>query len=69
MDLGRMPRGTQPLVFVGGLDELVRQAPEADLNIFGLQRQINLAFMQRMIGQVDTACIFVRDSGRESALV
>ena len=69
IDLGRMPRGTQPIIFVGKLDESIEQAPEADLNIFGLQKQINLAFMQRMINQVDTSCIFVRDSGRESALV
>ena len=69
MDLGRMPRGTKAMVHVGPFNEFVPQAPEADLNIFGLQKQINLAFMQRMMSQVDTSCIFVRDSGRESALV
>ncbi|MCB0010821.1 MAG: hypothetical protein KDE34_02945, partial [Anaerolineales bacterium] len=69
MDLGRMPRGTQPVVFVGSLADFMPQAPEADVNIFGLQSHIKLEFMQQMIARVQTSCIFVRDSGRESALV
>jgi hypothetical protein len=69
MDLGRMPRGTRPIVAVSTLDDFVIQAPVADLNIFGLQRSVNLAFIRRLIAQIDASCIFVRDSGRESALV
>jgi amino acid transporter len=69
MDLGRMPRGTRPIVAVSTLDDFVTQAPVADLNIFGLQRSVNLAFIRRLMAQIDASCIFVRDSGRESALV
>jgi hypothetical protein len=56
-------------VAVSTLDDFVIQAPVADLNIFGLQRSVNLAFIRRLIAQIDASCIFVRDSGRESALV
>lgn len=69
MDLGRMPAGTQPIVAVGTLDSFLEHAPEADVNIFGLQQRVNLTFMQRMMEQTEASCIFVRDSGYESALV
>ena len=69
MDLGRMPAGTQPIVAVGTLDSFLEHAPEADINIFGLQQQVNLAFMQHKMEQTEASCIFVRDSGYESALV
>lgn len=69
MDLGRMPAGTQPIFAVGTLDSFLDQAPQADINIFGLQEHVNLAFMRRMMEQTESSCIFVRDSGYESALV
>jgi hypothetical protein len=69
MDLGRMPSGTQPIVGVDGFEAFLKTAPEADICIFGLQARVNLAFMQRMMEQTKSSCIFVRDSGYESALV
>ena len=69
MDLGRMPSGTRPIVAAGILESFLESAPEADINIFGLQETVNLTFMRRMMNQTETSCIFVRDSGYESALV
>jgi amino acid transporter len=69
MELGRMPKGTTPLVYVGDFETCIQQAPQADLNIFGLQTHVNLPFMQRMMAHTHASCIFVRDSGMESALV
>ena len=69
MDLGRMPSGTRPIVAAGTLESFLESAPEADINIFGLQETVNLTFMRRMMNQTETSCIFVRDSGYESALV
>ncbi|MFQ5575991.1 MAG: amino acid permease [Anaerolineae bacterium] len=69
MDLGRMPRGTQAVVAVEAFDTFLEHAPVADLNIFGLQQRVNIKFMQRMMAQTEASCIFVRDSGHESALV
>jgi hypothetical protein len=68
MDLGRMPSGTKPIVATGSLDTFLECAPQADVNIFGLQEQINLALMQQLMTQTEASCIFVRDSGYESAL-
>jgi amino acid transporter len=68
INLGRMPRQTQAIVEVGTLTEYLPRAPQADLNIFGLQNEIDLAFIERMVAATDSSCIFVRDSGNESAL-
>jgi solute carrier family 12 sodium/potassium/chloride transporter 2 len=69
MDVGRMPANTQPIVATGSLNDFLEHAPEADVNIFGLQEEINMAFMDRMMTQTESSCIFVRDSGYESALI
>ncbi len=68
IDLGRMPKQTQAIVAVGALEDFLPLAPQADLNILGLQQTVDVAFMQRMIDETDSTCIFVRDSGLESAL-
>ncbi len=68
IELGRMPRHTRSLVEVGSLDDYLPNAPQADLHIFGLQRQVNLAFIEGMVAATGASCIFVRSSGHESAL-
>ncbi|RMF01867.1 MAG: Na-K-Cl cotransporter [Chloroflexi bacterium] len=67
-DIGRMPRTTQTFVRAGTFTEWLPQMPQADLNIFGLQQKINLQFVNNMVTATDSSCIFVRDSGEESAL-
>lgn len=69
IEFGRMPRSTQAMVAVGALDDYLPQAPQADLNIFGLQATVSLNFAQRMMAATESSCVFVRDSGNESALV
>ncbi|MEZ4710577.1 MAG: hypothetical protein R3A44_25480 [Caldilineaceae bacterium] len=68
IDLGRMPRQTQALVKVGTFNEHLPQAPQADLNIFGVQQTADKAFMYAMTAATASTCIFVSDSGQESAL-
>jgi hypothetical protein len=68
INLGRMPRNTQAIVEIGSLDEYLPCAPQADLNIFGLQQQLDLAFVERIVAASNSSCIFVRGSGNESAL-
>lgn len=68
VSLGRMPRDTRRIVACGTLYEYLPQAPQADLNIFGMQNEMKLAFMLKMVRETDASCIFVRDSGEESAL-
>ncbi|MCB0069133.1 MAG: hypothetical protein KDD77_18350, partial [Caldilineaceae bacterium] len=68
IDLGRMPRTTQAIVHAGAFDAVLPAAPQADLNIFGVQQRASLGFMQRMVDVTTSTCILVRDSGEESAL-
>ncbi|MEZ4700581.1 MAG: amino acid permease [Rhodothermales bacterium] len=69
LDLGRMPASTVPIVGVGSFDAFLKQVPQADINIFGVQEQVNLEFLKRMSARTESSCAFVRDSGYESALV
>jgi len=69
MSLGRMPAGTRPIVALSSFQAFLENVPQADINIFGLQEKVNLNFMQSLMEQTETSCIFVRDSGYESALV
>lgn len=66
--LARLPRGTELHVFTQPFMDALGAAPRADLGIFGLSRQPDLEFVQRIVDRVDTSCAFVRDSGEESAL-
>jgi solute carrier family 12 sodium/potassium/chloride transporter 2 len=68
INFGRMPRNTQPIVEVGALETYLPQAPQADLNIFGLQDRVDQAFITQMVTATASSCIFVRDSGYESAM-
>jgi hypothetical protein len=69
IDLGRMPKGTRIVVGVGDYDQFLAAAPDADLNMFGLQMRVDVALMQHLMAVTGTTCVFVRDSGTESALV
>ena len=69
IDLGRMPKGTQIVVGVGDFDLFLTKAPDADLNMFGLQMRADVAHMRHLMTATGTTCVFVRDSGTESALV
>jgi hypothetical protein len=66
--LARLPANTQAMVWQAPLAEALAQAPRADLSSFGLPREPDLAFFQHIVEMVDGSCIFVRDSGDESAL-
>ena len=47
---------------------ILPRAPQADLNIFGLQPDPNFDTIRRLVEETDSTCMFVRDSGLESAL-
>jgi len=67
IDLGRIPNAT-PIVADGDFQSYVQSAPQADLNIFGLLRDPNFDFARSLVDTTGSSCMFVRDSGRESAL-
>ena len=66
--LSRMPASTQIALFTGDFWEALPAAPDADLTVLGLPDQPDVAFIQRAVQTLHSSCIFVRDSGNESAL-
>jgi amino acid transporter len=66
-ELVRMPRDTQVVVLTGDFTTAVSRAPAADLNIFGFSHDINWGAMDHIVELINTSCLFVKDSGEESA--
>jgi amino acid transporter len=66
-ELVRMPRDTQIVVLTGDFTTAVSRAPAADLNIFGFSQDINWGAMDHIVELINTSCLFVKDSGEESA--
>jgi amino acid transporter len=67
VELGRIPR-TRVVAVAHPFGDYVPQAPQADVNIFGLGETLDFGFMRRMVEETRSTCLFARDSGRESAL-
>ncbi|PKL89362.1 MAG: Na-K-Cl cotransporter [Ignavibacteriae bacterium HGW-Ignavibacteriae-2] len=67
IDLARLPK-TERLIQVGIFDEFILDAPNADLNIFGLVPEPDFKFMEKMVTNTQTTCLFIRDSGMENIL-
>lgn len=68
ISLARLPKTTQVYALQASFTQALTQAPRADLNVFGLPLNSDLTFYRKMIDLVNTSCVFVRDSGDESAL-
>ena len=68
IDDARLPRSTETWVESGGFTDELRKAPEADINVLGLAQEVNYALLKEIVMKTRSSCLFVRDSGRESAL-
>ncbi len=66
-ELIRMPRDTQVVILTGDFITAVSRAPAADLNIFGFPHDINWGAIDQVVELLNTSCLFVKDSGEESA--
>lgn len=66
-DLGRFS-DAEVCVGRGGFADYLREAPQADLSVFGLLPEPDFGFCRRMVHETRSTCLFVRDSGEESAL-
>ena len=64
----RLPRDTESFVMQGDFTGRLPQAPDADLNILGAPQEPDLETLRRVVQATGNSCLFVRDSGRESAL-
>jgi hypothetical protein len=69
-DQARLPAFTDFHVLSGSFQEVLLVAPRADVNIFGLSTHIDvpLDFIGDVSERVKSSCLFVLDSGYESAL-
>ena len=68
-DRARLPSMTEFHVLIGDLKESMKKAPVSDINIFGLGETLPFDFMREAPELTNSSCLFVKDSGRESALV
>lgn len=68
IQLARLPAHTKVIVLQCAFMDALQRAPHADLSIFGLTKPSNLNFSKRVVETVNGSCVFVRDSGDESAL-
>jgi hypothetical protein len=66
-DIARLPKRTQFRVPVGTFPEAVVSAPLCDLGIFGISAWPDFALMEKVTRLSQSTCLFVADSGRESA--
>jgi amino acid transporter len=68
-DMARLPSRTEFHVISAGFHDAIAAAPRADVNIFGLGDKLSFSFMRGATDWTSTSCLFVKDSGMESALV
>lgn len=68
IQLARLPAQTKVIVLQCNFISSLTQVPRADLSVFGLPKPSDMTFCQRIVDIVDSSCVFVRDSGDESAL-
>ena len=64
----RLPAVIAREVLVGTLDEVLQAAPQSDLDIFSLPAEPDLEAVRRSVALTRSACLFLGDSGKESAL-
>ncbi len=69
-DRARLPSMTDFHVLVGSFKECLKRAPRADINVFGLGTgKVPFEQIRDFTELTKTSCIFIKDSGEESALV
>lgn len=64
----RMPKRYEIDVEEGHFMDYLERAPRVDLNIFGVAEVVNLDDFKKIMMNTKSSCIFVRNSGLESAL-
>jgi len=67
-DLARYPADVERIVHVGAFEDELRAAPLPDVTVIGVSPSPDPHAMRRWVQSARSACIFVHDSGRESAL-
>jgi solute carrier family 12 sodium/potassium/chloride transporter 2 len=64
----RLPSMTEFHVLAGSFKEVIAKAPKGDVSIFGLAEELQFNFMREVTEMTNSSCLFVHDSGKESAI-
>jgi solute carrier family 12 (sodium/potassium/chloride transporter), member 2 len=64
----RLPSMTEFHVLTGSFKEVIAKAPKGDVSIFGLAEELQFNFMREVTEMTNSSCLFVHDSGKESAI-
>jgi amino acid transporter len=67
-DQARMPSQTHYFVLVDSFKKSLQSAPRADINIFGIGEKLDFDLIRQASELTKSSCLFVKDSGVESAL-
>lgn len=67
-EVARFPMMTSLHVLTGEFTDALKTAPRADINIFGLAPEISCSRIRDVTETTLSSCLFVKDSGWESAL-
>jgi solute carrier family 12 sodium/potassium/chloride transporter 2 len=65
----RLPKETEVEVFIGRFDDVLSAAPAADLNIFGISQDHDIAWFKSISEKAATSVLFLKDSTHENAVV
>lgn len=68
LDFTRMAEKTKPVVVQDKFFEYLPKAPRADVNIFGISHETTKDAINSIVKTSQTSCLFVMDSGKESAM-
>lgn len=68
LEYARMPSDVEIIVETGNFKEYLKTAPRADLSIMGLSENVKKEMLEGLVTDSGGSCIFVLDSGNESAL-
>jgi hypothetical protein len=60
---------TEFYVLTGTFEEVLKSAPRGNINLFGLREKLSFEFMRNSTELTKSSCLFIKDSGQESALV
>ena len=67
-DQTRLPAMTEFNVLTGNFKDALHQSPRADINLFGIGDDLPFEFMREAAELTKSSCLFLKDSGKESAL-
>jgi len=66
--LMRLSNETETVVLGNSFEESIADAPLADINIFGLPKELSLSFIRSISDKINTSALFLKDSFQENAI-